>query len=142
MHLLNLKTVFNFIGLKVNVKLMFRGSVTHFFLCGCVRVCVCVWACVLAQFPGVCDDCRVWTGVLHQDLGSRLLLQISRMAGKAEICQEALLCHRFVPSPTYTQNCKVRSHNNPFLRFLPAGLNGRPDSVCGVTGGDSSGDSG
>lgn len=49
---------------------------------------VCVW------FAGVCNDRGVRLGVLHQDLGSWLLLQIPGMAGTPEICQEALLCHR------------------------------------------------
>lgn len=57
-------------------------------------VSVSLYACVCVWFVGVCDDCGVWVGVLHQDLGGWLLLQIPRMAGKAEICQEALLCHR------------------------------------------------
>lgn len=51
---------------------------------------VCVW------FAGVCNDRGVRLGVLHQDLGSWMLLQIPGMAGTPEVCQEALLCHRSV----------------------------------------------
>lgn len=95
---------------------------------------------------GVCDDCGVWAGVLHQNLGGWLLLQIPGMAGTAEICQKALLCYRLVClCEEYTKpkcvcvcvHVKIVKSNRLFCMFLLFELlSCRLHSICGLDGSD------
>lgn len=113
-------------------------AVRHWPVC----VCVCLW------FVGVCDDRGVWVGVLHQGLGSWLLLQISWMEGTTEICQEAFLCHRLVcvcGTQTYVKVlCVFIRKLSPYLFsvcFLSKHLH-RLHSIGGILGRDSCRDAG
>lgn len=54
--------------------------------------------CVLCVFfpAGVCDDRRVWSRVHYQDMERWLLLPLPGLAGTPALCQETVLCHRYV----------------------------------------------
>lgn len=46
------------------------------------------------SFPGICHDCCLWFGIYYSYLVCWMLLSISRMARKAALCKETILCNR------------------------------------------------
>lgn len=67
--------MFSTLNIKLNTVLLTLTSVSNVIL-------------------GVRNDCCVWFGIHYPDMVCRLLLSISRMAGKVKICQETILCNR------------------------------------------------